>query len=431
MQKKLGLFSLTALVTGNMVGSGVFLLPANLARIGSISIFAWFFTASGALFLALVFARMSLLVPRAGGPYAYARAGFGNFIGFQTALIYWVAVWVGNCGVALALVGYLRVFFPELARPEFGILVAIVMIWIFTFVNVKGVHVVGITQSVTTILKMIPLLLIGIVGWWYFHPTYITHAFNVSKQANFPAFSYAAALIFWAFVGLESATIPAGAVNNPKRDIPLATILGTVIAALVYIASSVAIMGILPASALANSASPFSLVAQTMFGVWGERAVTLGVVVACIGGLNGWILVQGQVAMAAADDNLFPKIFARRNKVGVPAWGTIITSLCMTIALLLTMRHDIVDQFQLLILIVATASLMAYFYSAVAQIVVCVRDHRLSLGSVTNMTVAFFAAVYSFWTLFGAGKDMVFYVTMLLFICGLLYIGVCRKIIKN
>lgn len=428
MHKKLGLFTLTSLVAGNMMGSGVFMLPASLARVGTISILAWFFTAIGSVLLALLFARMSLLVPKAGGPYTYARAGFGSFIGFQTAWIYWAAVWIGNCAVALALVGYLRFFFPILAEPIIGIWAAIAFIWLFTFINIRGVYFAGITQLVTTILKLIPLLLIGIVGWFYFHPAYLAHSFNLSQQSNFSAFSYAANLIFWAFVGLESATIPADAVKNPKRDIPLATILGTIITAVVYIASSVAIMGILPQSVLANSASPFALAAQIMFGTWGANLVALGVVIACLGGLNGWVLVQGQVAMAAADDDLFPKIFARRNRSNVPAAGTIITSLCMSIMLLLTMNPNLVDQFQFLIIIVSTTSLIAYFYTAVASIIIGQRDQCLGMSKhVSYLLVALFGAAYALWAMFGAGKEVIFYVAMLIFATGLMYVGVCRK----
>jgi len=422
MQKKLGLFTLTSLVAGNMVGSGIFMLPASLARVGSISLLSWIFTISGAILLALVFSRMSLLVPKAGGPYAYARAGFGNFIGFQTACIYWIAVWLGNCSVALALVGYLRFFFPVLAYPLASTSAAIAFIWLFTWINIRGVYFVGIIQLVTTILKLIPLLLIGIFGWFYFHPDYITHAFNVTHKSNFSAFSYAATLIFWAFVGLESATVPADAVHNPKRDIPLATLLGTLIAAVVYLVSASAIMGVLPAGVIADSSSPFAAAAQAMFGGWGGIVVAAGVVISCLGGLNGWILVQGHVSMAIADDKFFPQIFAKRNRANVPAAGMIITGICMTLALLATMSPSLVEQFQLLITIVSVTSLMAYFYTAIASIILTQRGQYARIKHMSYMALAFLAALYAFWAMFGAGKEMMFYVSMMIFITALLYI---------
>ena len=253
---KLGLCMLTTLVAGNMIGSGIFLLPSSLASIGSISLLSWCFTAVGAFLLAIVFSKMSLLVPKTGGPYAYAQAGFGQYIGFQTAYNYWVAIWVGNAAIALAMVGYLVVFFPGLHNPLASCLCAIAVLWLLTLVNIVGVRSAGMLQLVTTILKFLPLLLIALLGWTYFHPSYLTHSFNISGHSNFRAFSHAATLTMWTFIGVESATVPAASVDNPRRNIPLATLFGTLIAAVIYIASSTALMGMLPANVLAASSAP-------------------------------------------------------------------------------------------------------------------------------------------------------------------------------
>jgi basic amino acid/polyamine antiporter, APA family len=410
-ENKLGLCALTALVAGNMIGSGIFMLPSELARIGSITLFSWVATAFGAFCLALVFSKMSILVPKNGGPYAYAQAGFGDFIGFQTAYYYWIAIWVGNCGIVVALIGYLRVFFPELAHPYWGALTGIGIVWLITAINITGVSTAGIVQLVTTILKFIPILLVAVLGWCYFHPEYITQSFNLTTKSNFSAFSYGATLTLWAFLGVESATIPAGSVNNPTRNIPLATLLGTSIAAVVYIASSAAIMGMLPASLLADAVSPFAAAAKVIFGKWGEWLIAAGACISCFGTLNGWILVQGQVPMAAADDNLFPKIFAKRNKRNIPIWGLIITSICISVFLLLSNSPDLVKQFQVIILVASVASLVAYLYTAIAEIILLPdRKHHIF-----HVVVAILAVSYSFWAIFSSGKVMVFYVTMLIF----------------
>jgi APA family basic amino acid/polyamine antiporter len=411
--KKLGLCMLTALVAGNMIGSGIFLLPASLATIGSISIFSYCFTALGAFLLAIVFSKMSLLVPKTGGPYAYAQTAFGNFIGFQTAYSYWIYLWIGNAAVAVAMVGYLAVFWPILHHPIPASSVAIATIWLLTLVNTRGAHSVGILLIITTIIKYIPIVLIAILGWWYFHPQFLTQSFNISGRSNFSALSHAATLTLWAFVGLESATVPAGSVANPKRDIPLATLLGTLIAAIVYITSSTAIMGMIPAPILAKTTSPFAAAANIIFGHWGQWLIAAGAAISCFGCLNGWILLQGQVPMAAAKDNLFPSIFGKCNKADVPIKGLFITSILTSSLLLLTADPNLVKQFHLLILMATFAALITYLYTAVAEIIVLKQQQKTYQKM--HFFIAICATIYAYWTIFGAGSQIIFYTIIMIF----------------
>ena len=265
-KRTIGLWILTSLVAGNMIGSGIFLLPASLASYGSISILSWIMTSIGAILLALVFAKLGSLMPKVGGPYAYARAGFGNFAGFQIAYNYWIALWVGNAAIVVALISYLSVFWPALKSNDvLSCSVAITIVWLLTFINIIGVRTAGVFQLITTILKLLPLIFIATVGLFYLHPHYLAD-FNVSGKSNFSALTSAATLTFWAFVGLESATVPADDVIDPQRTIPRATILGTIIAATVYILSTVAVMGVLPMSQLAKSVSPYADAARIMLG---------------------------------------------------------------------------------------------------------------------------------------------------------------------
>jgi APA family basic amino acid/polyamine antiporter len=405
-KKSLGLWTLTSLVAGNMIGSGLFLLPANLASIGTISLLSWVFTALGAFLLAVAFTKMSLLVPKTGGPYAYAQAGFGDFIGFQTAFSYWLALLLGNAAVVVAATGYLTVFFPILHQPIEGCLLSIILVWIFTLINLNGLRSAGITQLITTILKFIPIALIIIFGWWYFHPHFLIASFNVSGHSNSSAFLAAIPLTLWSFIGLESATIPANNVDNPQRNIPLATLLGTLIASVIYIASSTVIMGMIPAEVLAKSASPFAAAAGVIFGSWGKWLIAAGAVISCLGALNGWVLLQGQVPFAAAVDKLFPKIFAKLNKAGVPGRGLVISSIVVSVLLFLTISPTLVKQFELLILMTAFASLLPYLYTSIAEIILL--DYRKK----SSKFWAFFgilAAAYAFFALFCVGQEIVFY----------------------
>lgn len=407
---KLGLFMLIALVTGNMVGSGAFMIPTEIARVGSIGLLSLVVTALGSLCLALVFAKMSLLVPKAGGPYAYAFAGFGEYIGFQTAYYYWIAVWVGNAAIVVAAIGYLNVFFPILNDPVTKTVSILAIIWSLTIVNILGVRFAGFIQIITTVLKFTPLLMIGIMGWWYFHPEYLTQSFNVTSQSNFSAFSFGITITLWLFVGVESATIPSDSVHNPKRNIPLATVLGTVIAIIIYLLSNTAIFGMLPTDLLANSTSPFATAAEMIFGRWGKLLVAAGAIISCLGALNGWILMAAQIPMAAAQDNLFPKIFAKSNSSGIPVAGLIITSVLVSLLLLGSTYLNLIKQFELLILVACTTSLVAYFYTTIAEIIILPKK-PLSRKNIFHILIAILAALYSFYAILGSSKEIIFYLT--------------------
>jgi basic amino acid/polyamine antiporter, APA family len=416
IQQKLGLWMLTALVAGNMIGSGIFLLPASLAEYGSISLLAWLATAGGALLIALVFAKLGTVMPRMGGPYAYCREAFGDFIGFQMAYNYWIALWVGNAAIAVALTGYLSFFFPFLLKNAvLSCLVSITWVWLVTFINLIGVRHAGVFQLLTTILKLIPLLLIALVGIFYIHPHYLAD-FNISGKTNFAAFSSAATITLWSFIGLESASVPAGHVINPTRNIPRATILGVLIATVVYMLSSIAVMGSMPLSQLAHSTAPYADAARLMFGPIGSSIVALGAVISCLGALNGWILLQGQIPLAAAQDGLFPAIFEKKSANGTPIVGLVVSSLLISLLLLMTLSHSLVKQFTIIILLATLASLIPYFLTTMAELIIFLKYPGLfkKRKLCAAVSIAILAGIYSFWVIIGSGEDTIFYGTLLL-----------------
>lgn len=421
-RKPLGFWKLTALVVGNMVGSGIFILPDDLARIGASSFIAWGVTVIGAFLLALVFSRLSQLVPQHGGPYAYTRQGLGNFIGFQTVYNHWIAIWVGNIALAIALIGYLAMFFPILAHQVYGIVVAVLIIWLITFVNTKGVQRAGTIQLVMTILKLLPFVVLMAVGFWYFNPAYIREYFQTTSLSQ-THITAAASLTLWAFIGVESATVPYKFVENPQRNIPLATLVGTAIAAIFYITSSTMLMGLLSPQMLGASESPFVTAAEVLFGGWGKWMMIGGAVISCIGCMNGWMLVQGQVTLAAAEDKLFPAIFRVKNKHGVPSLGLIITAVLQSIILLATLDKNIREQFELIILMASLAALIPYLYSSLAAFIILKRQP----GGIVKLTdkalflFATLAAVYAFWSIIVSGEKVVFYGSILVFASALLY----------
>ena len=406
----MGPVMLTALVASNMMGSGVFLLPTSLARVGSISSLGWLVTTAGALALAWLFARLALRLPKAGGPYAYAKSAFGDYLGFQTVYIYWLANWVGNVGIAIAGIGYLSFFFPVVSQGWPSVFATIGAIWLFTLINFFGARTLGKVISFTSCIMFIPLIGTAVLGWMWFDKATFMSAYNVTAHSNFWAISHSAALTLWAFIGVESAAVCAGLSSNPTRDVPIATILGTLIAAIVYCLSSTVIMGIVPNATLAQSAAPFSLVAALTLGDTAGRIVSICAIVACLGSLGGWILLVGGSAKAAADDRLFPAIFSKVNRQDVPAKGLIIVSILMSILLLLTHSTSLGQQFQIIASVAVFLTLLPYLYSAVAlSIFIQDEDKAKHRYQRLEMLMCVLVMGYIFWAILGEGYRIVFW----------------------
>jgi APA family basic amino acid/polyamine antiporter len=409
--RKIGFWIAVALVVGNMVGSGVFLLPASLAPFGGISILGWLFTTAGAITVALMLARLGRMMPAVGGPYAYTRRGIGDLAGFLVAWGYWISIWTGNAAISVGFVGYMGAFLPPLAdNPALGAGAALAAIWLLTGVNALGVREAGILQLATTILKLLPLIAIGTLGLLYMDPAHF-RPFNPSGETPFNALTATATLTLWAFLGLESATIPADSVKDPARTIPRATIMGTLVAALIYILATLGVMGILPASELANSTAPFADAGALVWGSWAGLLIAGGAAISAFGALNGWILLQGQMPMAAARDGLFPKAFARTSKRGIPLTGLVVSSILATGLMALNYTASLVEQFTFIILLATISTLIPYVFSALAELVIFVREReefrgeRLAGASV----IAVLALLYSLWAIAGSGRDTVFW----------------------
>ena len=268
--------------------------------------------------------------PKIGGPYVFVREAFGDFAGFIVAYGYWVSILCGNAAIAIASVSYLSIFFPILSNtPSLNVLAALTTLWILTWVNLLGIRVSGRIQIITTVLKLLPLIVIALLGLLYFDPSHFS-PLNVSKQNTFTTITASASLTLWAFLGLESATIPAGNIKDPQHTIPRATIIGTLVVAFVYILSTISIMGIISPNDLVHSNAPFADATSKLLGSAAGLIIAGVGVIACIGALNGWILLQGQMPLAASLDNLFPKGFRLLSKTGTPVWGIVISSIFIT-----------------------------------------------------------------------------------------------------
>jgi APA family basic amino acid/polyamine antiporter len=397
-----------------MVGSGVFLLPAALAAFGGISMVGWLFSATGAILVALTLSRLSRLVTKVGGPYAYAQRGFGDFVGFLVAWGYWISIWAGNAAIAVAFAGYLGVIVPGVSRSVMAAAItASAAIWFLTWVNASGIRNAGILQLVATVLKLLPLIAVGTIGLLYIEPSNFT-PFNLSGQSTFSAITGTATLTLWAFLGLESATIPADDVVDPERTISRATIMGTLVAALVYILGSLAIMGVVPAVDLSVSQAPYADAASAMWGGWASYAVAAGAAISCFGALNGWVLLSGQMTLAIAKDGLFPQAFAHRSGRNVPLVGLVVSSVLATGLIFMNYTRGFVALYTFIILIATLTTLVPYVFCSLVELLIrptAVLRRGLPAAWTAIPILAF---IYSIWTIAGSGRDTVFWGFLLL-----------------
>ena len=409
LKPTMGLWMATALVVGNMVGSGIFLLPASLAAAaGPVSIIGWAFTGAGAILLALVFARLGRTFPSTGGPYVYSRKAFGDFAGFWTAWGYWIAAWAGNAAITVAFVGYLAVFWPALG--DHNLLAAVVgigAIWFLTFVNILGVREGARVQFVTTLLKFVPLVLIAFVGLFWIDGDNLT---PFAPEGTWSAISAAAPLTLWAFIGLESAAVAAEEVKDPERTIPRATIIGTVAATVIYMLATLVVMGAVPGSTLVDSSSPFAAAAGAMWGGSWDKIIAAVAIAATFGCLNGWILLQARVPLAAARDGLFPEEFARvHGERKTPIFGLVVSSFLVSALMLMNYTKGLVDAFTFVILLATLTTLVPYAFSAAAQAHLYLTQRHLfdpkNFGR--DLFIATLAFVYSVWAITGSGKDII------------------------
>ena len=425
---KIGLMTSTALVVGNMIGSGVFLLPATLAAYGGISLLGWIGSSVGAIFLALLFSNLSKIVKNStGGPYAFTRVGLGDFPAYLVAWGYWFSIWCTNAAIAVTFVSYLTVFFPVLAtNAVLSVATGVSAVWLLTWVNTLGVKKAGRVQLITTILKLVPLLLIAFVGLFYLDFTNFI-PFNISGESDFSAISATATLTLFAYLGLESATIPSGNIHEPDKTIPRATMIGTGLTIAVYVLGTVAVMGMIPAAILQKSNAPFADAAAL---IWGDSArywVAVGAIISTFGALNGWILLQGQIPFAAAKDKMFPEIFGRENKKKAPVMGLVISSLLITALMMMNLSRGLTETFTFLILLTTIMVLVPYLFSAASYGVILLQNKLWKKESISKIIIAFMAFVYSIWAVVGSGKEIVYWGFIAL-LCGVpFYVWMRRK----
>ena len=346
--RKLGPVLATIVVAGNMIGSGIFLLPATLARVGSVTLIGWVAASLGAVALALLFGKLARRQPMAGGPASYVFDAFGPFAGMQVSLWYWTSCLIGNVAIAAAASGYLAAFLGLSPGPAVMAFITISLLWLATAVNMVSPRFAGLFNGPLLLAGLVPLLLIGTAGWFMFDPAQFRDNWNVSGASDLAAVKQSLVLVFWAYLGLESASVAAAVVENPERNVAIATIAGVLLAALIYMTVSAAMMGLASASDLANSSAPFALVAGKIFGPVAGPLVAAAGMLKALGTLAGWVLLTAQTSRAAADHGLLPQLFARTRAGDTPVAGLMTAGLVGTGGVLITISPTLGQQFGLL-----------------------------------------------------------------------------------
>lgn len=407
---KMGLMGLTTIVTVNMMGSGIILLPSSLAATGGIALLAWGITAIGALCIAYVFSKCGMYCTEDGGMSAYAKKAHGKSGFFIASYTYYVCLVISAVAISVTTVGYLETFFPWLKETPMHNFVGVVTILIVTLLcNIRGAKITGAISSVTVWGVIIPVLGVSIIGWFWFDTKIFAEGWNPHDIPTMSAISSGIALTLWAFLGIESAGANSGAVDNPKRNVPLACMLATVFSAITYIASTTVIQGIVPNELLSKSDAPFGLVFSQMFNPFIGNVITVLAIIACLGSLLGWQFTNAQVSKAAAEINLFPKVFSEVNKFEAPVKGMLIMlGLEITLAIM-TISPTLLKQFNILVDLAVFINMVPYILSLTALGVILRESNVESKEYKVSIFLGTIAVVYSIYGAYATGTEAVYY----------------------
>lgn len=404
-RNSMGVTAATALVMGSVIGTGVFMLPVSFAAYGPISLIGFALAAVGAISLALTFGALARRLPKRGGPYAYAREAFGPAAGFSAAWFYWITAWVSRSAMVVGWIIYVETFVNTGHNRIGSIIIGLVGLWLPALINMSGVKNMALVQVVTTILKVIPLVVISIVGLFFIDWSNL-HPFNVSGSGPFAAVVACIALAVFAYLGVETASVAAVRVRNPRRNVPLASLLGTLICSAVYLLSTFVILGTVSNASLTTpGAQPFVLSFDAIFhgSFWGY-AVAVAAIISGFGAINGWTLVCAEMSKAAADKGLFPARFAVQSRNGVPAFGIVLSTGLASILLVVDYFGQAgAGVFNVVVLLAGLSASVPYLLSALALIKTSLnKQARIQTDWRFDGAVATIAGVFSLVIIYGA-----------------------------
>ena len=413
--KEIGFWRGWSIAVGCAIGSGVFMMPTLLAPYGMLGLAGWLTAGAGSLLIVLSLSRLARRIPKLGGPYAYVRAGLGDFAGFLIAWTYWIACIAAVAGIAIAFVGYLGFFFPFITESSvISLLVALVLVWSLVALNMRSVDGSGTFQVATTLLKILPLLVMIVMGFIHMEPE-IMPPLNPTELHPIALLATVTTLVMWSFTGIETAAVPADNMAEPDKLIPRILLASVLTILVIYFLVSVTIAMVVPADELLVSTAPFSLAASKMMGPIGGAFITIGALVSTLGSLNANTLTAGNIPLAAAKDHLFPVRFATVSQAGTPTFSLMVAGCFVTALLLFNYTKGLVEAFTFMAMLSTLSTLMAYAFSAVAEFYFLKSDGPSpERNRAVGLSIAAF--LYSFFAIWGAGAEVVFYSFMLIMV---------------
>ena len=406
--KKMNVVQLTFIVAVNMMGSGIIMLPTNMAKVGAISLLSWIVTALGSMAIAYGFAQAGIFNQRPGGMAAYAEDAYGKDGYFQTFILYFLSLAIGNVAIAISAVGYLAAFFPWLSSTPIATTIGVIaLLWLTTVANFGGPSVTGKIGSVTVWGVILPVGFLSFFGWFWYKSATFSEAWNPQGLSIAQGMGSSIALTLWAFLGMESAAQNSDAVENPKRDVPLACLFGTLGAAVIYVLSTWVIQGIVPNQELAASTGPFGLAYEHMFNPVIGRIVMGLAVLACVGSLLGWQFTIAMTGKSAAEGKMFPQLFTKVNAGGAPIVGMVVLGVVQSVLALSTISPSLSEQFGVLVNLAVVTNVIPYIIALSALFVMMKTGGATAGQKTTNTWIALVAMLYSVYALYASGESAV------------------------
>lgn len=420
-KKEIGLIVAIALVFSNIIGAGIFVIPSQLAQIAGAgsSILAWVLTGLGAIILSFTFANLGSKMPINGGVVEYSRKSLGNFTGFMTAWLYWNGCWIGNATLLIVILKYLNGAFPFMAKnPLIGFLVCSFIIWLFTYINIRGAKSAGVVGTILVLLKLIILILFIIISSRIFNIQNISPIFPT--RGGLSSIPMAAAITFWAFEGIESATIASGEIKNPERNVKLSTIIALIVALVFYLAITILSMGAMPRHILANSLDPLSEIMGYVLGSKWIVVINIGIALSICGSSVLWLLSTGRAAYAAGKEKLFPEFFAKLHpKYQTPYISLIIGSILINLLLLLNFFKGLNGAYNFIVLLSTLSYLPVYAVSTIAEILLVIdfknKSFRKKILLLIRPSIGF---IFCILAIYASGATTVLY-GFILIMCGI------------
>ena len=414
-----------SIAVGCAIGSGVFMMPTLLAPYGLLGLMGWLTAGAGTLLVALSLSRLVRRIPKLGGPYAYVQAGIGDLAGFLIAWTYWIACIAAVSGIAIAFVGYLGVLIPTVTASSMAsLIVALVLVWTVIGINVRSISESGTFQVITTVLKILPLLFVIGLGFVNMDSANLPPV-NPTEMHPVALLAAVTTIVMWSFIGIETATVPADNIANPETTIPRILIAALFTVLTIYLLVSIAIALLVPAHELENSAAPFALAATKVMGPLGGAVITVGALISTLGSLNANTLTAGQVPVAAAKDGLLPAKFLTLSASGTPVFSFLVAGTFISILLMLNYTKGLVAAFTFMAMLSTLSTLMAYAFCAVAEFYFLKGDAK-TRSRTRAIILASAAFLYSFFAIWGAGAEIVFY-SFLLILIGMPFYALVRK----